>query len=181
MLNNNELDEGKQFDENAYFMENKIIYGRHATIIKKLKEDKIFKTNREVYILSPIIGFLYHVKSKEDKEPSLSLGRADETKVFAAELTRDGEWKKLKFTYQLIMPLDKGYTPDYNNRADKAFRNVLRNQEDKLLFESYIRGGIDKLNDKIYSNGALHATDFMDNILDFMEEFEKLVKDSSEL
>ena len=109
------------------------------------------------------------------------MGRADETKVFAAELTRDGEWKKLKFTYQLIMLLDKGYTPDYNNRADKAFRNVLRNQEDKLLFESYIRGGIDKLNDKIYSNGALHATDFMDNILDFMEEFEKLVKDSSEL
>lgn len=181
MLNNNELDKEKQFDENTYFMENKIIYGRHATIIKKLKEDKIFKTNREIYILSPIIGFLYHVKSEEDRGPNLTLGRADETKVLAAELTRDGEWKKLKFTYQLIMLLDKDYAPDYKDRKNKAFRNVLWNQEDKLLFESYIRGGIDKLNEEIYLNDALHATDFMDNIIGFMNNFEKHVKDSSEL
>lgn len=170
MAENKNIEIVEQFDENAYFMDNKIIYGRHATIVKKLKDAKIFKTNREAYILAPIIGFLYGIKSEEDKTPDESLGRPDETKVLAAELTREGDWKRLKHSYQLIILLDKEYTDDLNARIDKAFRNVLRDQEDKNLFESYIRGGIDKLNEKIFFNDALHEEEFMDNILEFVKD-----------
>lgn len=60
--------------------------------------------------------------------------------------------------------------PDINTRIDKAFRNVLRSQEDKYLFESYIRGGIDKMNEKIFLNEALHEDEYMDNILEFIKD-----------
>lgn len=173
MINNREPDKREQFDENAYFMDNKIIYGKHATIVKKLKDAGIFKTNREVYMLAPIIGFLYGEKSDEDKTMYENQDKTDETKVLAAELTRDGEWKRLKHSYQLIILLDEEYTKDAEMRIDKAFKNVSRSQEDKQLFESYIRGGIEKLNEKIFFNNATNEKNYMDNILEFLQDAKK--------
>lgn len=77
--------------------------GKHAQYVKDLVDkDKagLFNRNIDVYILAPIIGYLYGRKAKEDTGELT-------TKIFAEQLHK--EQIKLKFIYRLIMLLDDTY------------------------------------------------------------------------
>ena len=70
------------------------------------------------------------------------------------------------------MLLDTDYEPDEDKRIDKAFRHMGENSEDEERFDSYVRGGIDVLYEKIIEN-ASEPEDYINNLYDFIEEFEE--------
>ena len=65
--------------------------------------------------------------------------------------------------------LDKEYENDEEKRMEKAFRNLADDENDIELFESYVRGGIEILYEKCISDST-QKDDFMDNIINFLEE-----------
>lgn len=143
--------------------------GTHADKVVKLTakfDDKnsIFKRNLDVYMMAPIVGFLYQRKAASNND-----GEHKTTKIFPEQLISNSD--DLAFNYRLIMLLDKNYEPDIEKRIDKAFRdyNSDRATEDEKLFESYVLGGVDVLYEKIIGS-ANNAEAYMSNLYDFMED-----------
>lgn len=148
-------------------------YGKHADMVKFLtsKVDskssfKFFERNIDVYILAPIIGFLYGRKSTKD-DTSVTT-----TKIFPEQLIK--ETIQLKYNYQLIMLIDQKNEPLLENRIDKAFRYYggKEGEKDKNLFEEYVLGGVEVLYEKVTDFGkAITIDDYVNNLYDFLEEF----------
>lgn len=146
--------------------------GVHAEKVNKLTSQfdsntsfKLFSRNIDVYILAPIIGFLYGRKSPQDKS-------GNTTKIFTDQLIN--EETIMKYNYQLIMLLDKKNESSFDERVNKAFRNYGDNSKethsDEDLYEQYVLGGVELLYDKLIE-GATKPEDYINNLYDFIEEF----------
>jgi hypothetical protein len=72
------------------------------------------------------------------------------------------------------MLLDKDNEDDFDQRVEKAFRNYGSEQAktDEELYESYVRGGVDILHEKLIAS-ANRPEDYLKNLYSFMEEFEE--------
>ena len=145
--------------------------GIHAEKVTELtapfddKRNKLFDRNLDIYLLAPIVGFLYGKKSDLDNS-----GKT--TNVLYAAMSK--ETTTLWFNYRLIMLLDKNNEPDFDQRVEKAFRNygTQHAKLDEELYETYVRGGIDILHEKLLSNIS-NPDDYIKNLYIFMEEFEE--------
>lgn len=148
--------------------------GRHAEKVSRLTAEfdkggnKLFSRNYDVYLLAPIVGFLYGVKSEIDKEGDKII-RA--TKIFPDILMKNKD--DLLFNYRLIMLLDKNNEPNFEERVNKAFRYYGSDKtiNDELLYEQYVRGGVDKIYEKIFDN-AQNLSDYLKNLFLFIDEVE---------
>lgn len=146
--------------------------GIHADKVKKLtaqfdKEStaRLFSRNIDVYMIAPLIGFLYGRKADIDKSHS------DTTKIFPEQLIKES--LNLKYNYQLIMLLDKKNEASFDNRLNKAFRyhGNVDNESDEQLFEKYVRGGVDILYEKLIEGEYSTEDYYMRNLYDFLKEF----------
>jgi hypothetical protein len=128
-------------------------------------KNKIFARNIDVYLVAPIIGFLYNRKSDIDKAEKT-------TKIFTKQIM--DEQLNLKFNYRLIMLLDKENERNFDERVNKAFRYYGSEKaiNDEELYEQYVRGGVDKLYEKLIET-ANNSDDYLKNLYDFMEEVEE--------
>lgn len=142
--------------------------GKHADMVNNLTKEfdnnrnKLFERNYDVYKLTPIIGFLYQRKAAVDTSNSST------TKIFAEQLisNQDDFW----FNYRMIMLLDKENEPDAEKRIEKAFRGN-ENKNDEELYESYVRGGIEVLYEKLME-GVNTPEGYITHLYDFLEEFD---------
>ena len=145
--------------------------GAHADKVIELtatfddKGNKLFIRNLDVYLLAPIVGFLYGRKSDLD-----SSGK--NTNILFEAMSK--ETTTLWFNYRLIMLLDKDNEDDFDQRIEKAFRNYGSEQAktDEELYESYVRGGVDILHEKLIAS-VNRPEDYLKNLYEFMEEFEE--------
>jgi hypothetical protein len=146
-------------------------FGTHAERVRKLisefdrEKHKLFAYAHEIYQLAPIVGFLYNRKSKMNREGGL------DTSIFPEQIS---SYKDVfQFNYQLIMLLDENHEADFDKRVDKAFRfyGTEKALPDEELYESYVRGGVDVLYEKLIEPSKL-PEDYVKNLYEFMEDFE---------
>lgn len=150
--------------------------GKHAEYVIKLTADydskhhKLFQTNYDVYVIAPIVGFLYQRKAGLDKT-------GETTKIFPDKLMK--EKPNLLFNYRLIMLLDEKNEKDFNERINKAFRyyDTEKAISDEDLYENYVRGGIEVLFEKLIQS-ASGTEDYLKNLYDFIEEFDERYNDT---
>jgi len=162
----------KMFDKEYTFR------GTHAEKVLRLRgqfdeqKNQIFASNYRVYMLAPIVGFLFQATGERNSD-----GR--ETKIFPNELYQIRD--DLMFTYRLIMLLDKKHEPNFEERVDKAFRYYGSDKAagDMERFESYVLGGVDKLYEKIME-GAQNPEDYLKNFYNFMEEIDERYSSTTE-
>jgi hypothetical protein len=145
--------------------------GSHAEKVNKLtakfdKEHQLFGTNFDVYLLAPIIGFLYGRKADLDKG-------TEATKIFPDKLYKERD--DLIFNYRLIMLLDKENEPNFEERINKAFRyfGTEEGKADSELYEQYVRGGVDVLYEKLIEDVGVDSDDYIVRLYDFLEEIEE--------
>jgi hypothetical protein len=145
-------------------------YGTHADRVKKLTaayegKHKLFSHNHEVYQLAPIVGFLYKRKADCNNENGI------DTSIFPDQISNNKDI--FQFNYQLIMLLDVENAADFDLRVDKAFRfyGTEEAKPDEDLYESYVRGGVDVLFEKLIelSNSP---DDYIRNLYEFVEDCE---------
>lgn len=145
--------------------------GTHAEKVIKLTSDfdskgnKLFSRNLDVYLLAPIVGFLYGVKAELDKNDI-------NTKIFPDIMMKNKD--DLLFNYRLIILLDKNHEKDLEKRINKAFRfyGSDNSKDDEILFESYVRGGVDKLYEKLIENSP-NTDYYLRNLFNFIDEIEE--------
>ena len=145
-------------------------YGTHADRVKRLTAEfdgkhKLFSYNHEVYQLAPIVGFLYRRKAEQNRT-----GGSD-TSIFPEQISNYKD--VFQFNYQLIMLLDDNHESNFDVRVDKAFRfyGTEKAAPDEELYESYVRGGVDVLYEKLIEPST-SADDYIKNLYEFMEDFE---------
>lgn len=143
--------------------------GGHAEKVIKLTakfddKNQLFKRNLDVYLMAPIVGFLYNSKAPLDT--------GETTKIFPQQLTEASE--DLLFNYRLIMLLNRKKELTIDERIDKAFRyyGSDKAKSDEDIFEEYVRGGVDILYEKIMAS-ATKPEDYLKNLYDFMEEVDE--------
>jgi len=152
--------------------------GIHAEKVNELTaefdehKNKLFNRNLDVYLLAPLVGFLYGRKAELD-----STGKT--TNILYDAMSR--EVSTLWFNYRLIILLDKENEPDIEKRIDKAFRQYSTEQatNDENLYEAYVRGGVEILHEKLCSNVS-SSDSYLVNLYEFIEEFEKKYGHASE-
>lgn len=154
-----------------FFKRDYIISGTHAQQLIDLKNDKeeveeenkkLFNRNIDIFLLAPIVGFIYKRKAERDKNTNKST--INTTQLIA-------EKERIEYNYQLIMLLDDKYEPDFNKRVDKAFRYFSDN--DLELFNSYVRGGIEILYEKIIQISPTSES-YIPNFYKFIDEFQSV-------
>lgn len=150
--------------------------GKHADMITALtskftladedgdniKKHALFDRNYDVYLLAPIIGFLYRRKSDVD-----TTDLNNTTKVFAEIIMKNTD--DLQFNFQIIMLLDKENEPNPEARIEKAFRGI-ENKDDELLYDKYVLGGVEVLYEKLIQS-ANTPDDYINNLYEFLDEF----------
>jgi hypothetical protein len=151
--------------------------GSHAEKVNRLTAafsgtNSLFNRNLDVYILAPIVGFLYNRTSPIDISGK------------PANVLYDAMSKELNtlwFNYRLIILLDKNHEPDFDKRVDKAFRYYGKEiaVSDEERYEEFVRGGVEVLYEKLIELSNTEE-DYLKNLYDFMEEFEERYGQNSE-
>lgn len=151
--------------------------GRHAVRVDKLtgvfdtnSKAKLFERNVDVYANAPLIGFLYGRTDDIDDEKNPETNQVYNQNVMGDRVIYSQE--ELTFNFRIIMLLDKEYEPDEEKRIDKAFRHMGENPDDEARFDSYVRGGVDVLYEKLIE-GASSPDDYVSRLYDFVEEFQE--------
>ena len=148
--------------------------GRHAERVVRLcsafdnvSNAILFKRFLDVYINAPLVGFLYGRRSDPDYTKN-GAGQVEDRKVFAAQVINSS--KDLQFNFWRIMLLDSDYEPDEEKRIDKAFKKMGQDPKDEERFDSYVRGGVDVLYEKLME-GDTEPGDYVNRLYDFLSEF----------
>lgn len=129
---------------------------------------KLFDRNVDVYTNAPLVGFLYNRRADVDDTRNPETNQIYNQNVMGDRVMYSQE--ELMFNFRLIMLLDKDFEPDEEKRINKAFRCVGEDQADEERFDSYVRGGVDLLYEKLIE-GASSPEDYVNNLYDFIEEF----------
>lgn len=145
--------------------------GKHAEAVLKLTaklDDKInrglFKTNYDIYAIAPLIGVLYKRLAPLDKsEPT--------TKVFRDKMLDENS--QLMFNYRLIMMILDRENKVIDERMEIAFKmdtkDEVRAQYD-VLYDDYVRGGVEVLVEHTFSTGKT-SDEYIMNFYEFLSEF----------
>lgn len=150
-----------------------VFRGKHAEMVKRLTaklDDSVgrslFKTNYDVYAIAPVVGLMYNRKAELDK------GKADfdTTKIFRDKMIDEKE--QLVFNYRLIMMQALKGKKTLEERTEIAFKlddnDEARRPYDEL-YDSYVRGGVEIIYDKIFT-GQESTDDIIKNMYTFFEE-----------
>jgi len=133
----------------------------------------LFDTVVDIYIIAPIVGYLFQRQVPRDAGDS-------NKNIMGDQLSSHHD--KLVFSYELLMILDKESEPDLNERIRRAFRATdeltARSME---VYNAYARGGIEILYEKLVV-GAVTPEDLLRNLMDFAEEWnDKFVAEAKDL
>lgn len=133
----------------------------------------LFDTVVDIYIIAPIVGYLYQRKASRDSGDS-------NKNIMGDQLSSHHD--KLIFSYELLMILDKESEPDLNERIRRAFRATDElAASGMVVYNNYARGGIEVLYEKLVV-GAATPEDLLRNLMDFTDEWnDKFIEATSEL
>ena len=151
--------------------------GRHAVRVDELtsvfdsdSKAKLFERNVDVYVNAPIVGFLYGRTAEPDDTRIPETNQVYNQNVMGDRVIYSQE--ELLFNFRLIMLLDKEYEPDEDVRINKAFRHMGEDPADEARFDSYVRGGVDVLYEKLIE-GISSPDEYVMRLYDFVEEFQE--------
>ena len=155
--------------------------GRHALRVDALtsvfdseSKAQIFDRNVDVYANAPLVGFLYGRTAALDDTRNPESNQVYNQNVMGDRVIYSQE--ELLFNFRLIMLLDKAYEPDENSRINKAFRHMGEDPADEARFDSYVRGGVDVLYEKLIE-GVSSPDEYVMRLYDFVEEFQEKFND----
>ncbi len=135
---------------------------------------QLFPKIEDVYINAPMVGFLYGRMAELDKTKDPRTNKTMDIKVFVERVLQSKD--DLTFNFQMIMLLDEDYEPDIQKRIDKAFIHMGEDPEDENRFNSYARGGVDVLYERLI-DGTKRSEDIIHRLYNFVQSFQEKFND----
>lgn len=152
------------------------IKGKHAAYMRFLNAytrtlDKtanvagIFAIAVDVYMVAPLIGVAYNMRSPEDTSSD------DTLNILSSQ--RFARQKDLDTVYRLVMLSEKSCNISADDRIDRAFRDD--ENPEKLavnmdLFHQYMRGGVEWLYTQV-TDGATTQEDYLVRIVELVNQY----------
>jgi len=164
------------------FRRDLFIRGTHATKLTELKffqgieveetegSKLLFPRYIDVYMVAPLVGAIYGKKEPLCNKEQLQ-------RRIPAE-TVNKYYDRLSTVYELILLFDNYNELSLEDRVYRAFRDHANrdhndnHQNNKELFNSYLRGGISVLHEKITKDTRLYE-DYLNNYYNFIMEFKR--------
>lgn len=150
--------------------------GIHANIVTQLTSEidsetkfKIFDRNIDVFIIAPIVGYLYGTKDVKDETGQVTVDNVK--KINFDQMNREAY--TLQYNYSLIMLLHDKQNTTIEERLNRAFRyadGTPEREECDKIFESYVLGGIKVLKTKLLDD-ATTIDDYINNIYKFLADY----------
>ena len=139
-----------------------VITGKHGDMLRQLVSTwKIFPTYVSVLPIAAVVGVL--MKRLSDRDDSTDSG----PKIpFSTLANNDALINK---AFQLVI-MNTPRILDEEDRVNRLFRREKVQKEDRELFDSYVRGGIEYLNEAISADAADTDSDRMINITKIVDE-----------
>ena len=139
-------------------------YGIHAIKANELKGLGYFSRLVDLLAVAPVVGFHYGIRANRDNTDGID---AD---MLMPQILRVNN--QLELNYKTIMLLDKDYESDEEARFIKAFqvKPTDRPEEDLERYESYVRGGVDFLYDRLVGEENTQM-ERLEEMLDLVESF----------
>lgn len=131
---------------------------------------KLFDRNVDVYANAPLVGFLYGRTAELDDTRNPETNQVYNQNVMGDRVIYSQE--ELLFNFRLIMLLDESYESNEDIRIDKAFRHMGEDPSDEAHFDSYVRGGVDVLYEKLIA-GVSSPDEYVTRLYDFVDEFQE--------
>ena len=150
----NQISQGKELEEMDFFYMNALDYRSKGIMNVEWKPDSRYGVgdySLVCYVLNSETNQIYNQNVMGDRV------------IYSQE--------ELLFNFRLIMLLDKEYEPDPDKRIDKAFRHMGEDPADEERFDSYVRGGVDVLYEKLIEGGT-DPEDYINRLFEFVEEFQ---------
>ncbi|MGV8155003.1 MAG: hypothetical protein ACLKAO_12005 [Alkaliphilus sp.] len=158
------------------FKKDYILEGKHATYAKNLIEssEKLQRRRKGVAVIrfgidliqmAPLIGAAYGEKKLRDKTSS------DRFTVQANAVIKQQE--NLEVIYRLILLTDKSGHHTNEQLIDRAFKDdedEERTKKNMEIFDSYVRGGIELLQEEFTANST-NEDDYVNDIKDICRKF----------
>ena len=132
--------------------------GKHAIMVEELKQSGTFEYLWQIFVVAPIIGFIY--KRKADNDPG------ENKTIFLSQLSP--RQSDIYFIYKLILLADKVNCESSEERIKKAFMTIDTEEAkpDEQLFYSYLLGGVEVLHEKLLEK----SSDLFKNLGSFLSE-----------
>ena len=153
-------------------------YGKHGLYLEDLTPDTdmakdeslpeikrqklLFKTVVDIYIVAPLIGYLYgRTAQKDGSEPTKNI----------MEGALASHQDRLIFSYELLMILDEKDEPDLNERIRMAFRATDELAKKGVdIYDAYARGGIEVLHENLIDSSS-DTEDLIRSTMKFVDNF----------
>lgn len=129
--------------------------GKHADYLRSLAQggsrpennnkEWPFKSNYQVLMVAPVIGFLYHCSSPKDTDKTVA-----ENSIFVDQLINNID--QLELVYRTIMLLAQQENVSLDERMNRAFRYDRDEKKRSVgdeIFMGYARGGIEILYEQL--------------------------------
>jgi hypothetical protein len=158
------------FDK-AYFFK-----GKHAKMVEDLTRKDLVNINSEifprvldVYLMAPIIGFLYLRRAKPENNSEFT------KRIHLEQLI--SETKNLEFNYRLVTLLNRNSVDDNETKINNAFRiygdgsEIAKEHEE--LFDTYVLGGVEVLYERLIEKSTT-SDDIIHNYYDFICELNEM-------
>lgn len=137
--------------------------GRHARMVGELwqsnnYEHTYFKRLMDIIPLAAVIGFRMNRRAQEDYSP------IEPKTVFLQQMLDLKE--ELDFLMQMMIILDAAQELPKEDAVNRAFRGAETKEEFeccKEMFDSYVRGGVEELYERLIVRKADSDDDFYDN------------------
>ena len=128
-----------------------------------LRKKLLFDSYWQIYVVAPLVGYLYERKAERD-------GNTGKRSIFAEEVAHHKS--QIEFSYELVNILDKESDPDFETRLRQAFQaNDDLADEGFELFESYVRGGIEVLYENLVEDTGGNEAVLLDKVANFVDDF----------
>lgn len=158
------------------FQRDYVFKGIHANIVTKLTAEinsetkfRLFDRNIDVFILAPIVGYLYGTRDSKDETSQVTSENIK--RINFDQMNRQSYI--INYNYQLIMLLHEKDRLSIEERLNRAFRYVQgtkEREECEKIYESYLLGGLKILKEKLL-DGAIKDDDYIFNIANFIQEY----------
>jgi len=152
------------------------LVGKHAIYVKFLnaytrnldKDAKVaglFANAVDVYMIAPLIGVAYNIRSPVDTSSDESLN------ILAGQIVKRQE--QFDTVYRLVMLSEKSVDLSADERIERAFKTdelpekVAVNMD---LFHEYMRGGVEWLYEQV-NEGAILPEDYLEKIKTIVESY----------
>lgn len=160
------------------FREDEKLYGKHAYYLQKLSprskeyaKVKLFNRYIDVYMIGAVLGYINGIKEERDRTSEY---KSEEANIPLTTILNEED--NIMMIYRTILLLENKDVMSEEERMERAFKDDLfedrseSKKENDELFDSYVRGGISYLYEKLY-NETLNLDDRIERIQKFVKEF----------